>query len=757
MFTEPKRRHNGQPQACEPCRKAKIRCDHANPKCSRCVRRSLDCVYHPAPLTKPRVPNYFGTTPPAGLLTTPAVINEFHLPIQSHDDINVSAPLSDPGTTASLGTMASSNTSKRKMPFREELGRHETTRFSAIFLENMDSLGPVMLKTMKSNHALDQEPDVTAWPHLELAVRTLLNFPTARTCDMLMTGIHQIHDVWLSPTMIRQCLNQVWTEYDSELGERRTRESVLKVANDIFLNHKKPQVTPKYDAESSFDRDSWINWFGGPYLRWEMIGILFSWAGIAFRCKQEWDPVFDLAEQHGRNRNTAADRMRECAAACIRLCEDNFELNDIMVICMKNSSRLQSIIISDESDRIRVDYGTVRSAFISAGLHRLGPLQEVTPFSQHRASIASSMYYQDKCHSLFNARPPMLNERYCQCPLPLDLCEEDVYGGRGRLTAALARLDSNGWNTDGRIFTTTWLRALAILSPIREGILELSLSVNLKLTKLQIDDLIAQLEKRVASYPPQIQYHSNMEWPLQSTVSFHGRSVHEMYIITRIQLDVLQCKFLLQRLVVSRGLGGGQELFDIARETISVIVSLWLNRDQLQQFHHAFDWIAVSYGMPCAGILCVELLRASNLAPIASGTESLTAATIHESVRLSRSEVVQSLIMFKALLDWIRPTDNNAQLSGKFKEVLQRIIDTLFDSMESTFGAQLQQIPSEGQSQRHYGAQDRRPREQNLSSVTESQHDLDPELITINDMDWLNTVDWTQGSLVEQNNPSFLY
>jgi hypothetical protein len=85
------------------------------------------------------------------------------------------------------------------------------------------------------------------------------------------------------------------------------------------------------------------------YLRWEMIGILFSWAGIAFRCKQEWDPVFELVEQHGRDRNTAADQMRECAAACVRLCEENFELSDIMVICMKNSSRLQSIIINDES------------------------------------------------------------------------------------------------------------------------------------------------------------------------------------------------------------------------------------------------------------------------------------------------------------------------------------------------------------------------------------------------------------------------
>jgi hypothetical protein len=121
------------------------------------------------------------------------------------------------------------------------------------------------------------------------------------------------------------------------------------MANVIFDTYTRPQSTPQCDADGNFGGDNWINWFGGLDLRWEMIGILFSWAGIAFSYKQEWDPVFDLVEQHGRNRNTAADMMRECAAACMRMCDENFELSDTMVICMKSSSRLQSIIISDES------------------------------------------------------------------------------------------------------------------------------------------------------------------------------------------------------------------------------------------------------------------------------------------------------------------------------------------------------------------------------------------------------------------------
>ncbi|PCG99120.1 Hypothetical protein PENO1_054710 [Penicillium occitanis (nom. inval.)] len=663
---------------------------------------------------------------------------------------------------SSLGHSANTynSASKRNSLFQKEVGQHETTRFSAVFFENQDSFGPVIDDVTNSSlqdpaQEPSQEFDVRRrehWPLMELAVNTLLNFPTARTCERLVEGIHYIYDVWVSPTMIQQCLDQVWREYGNCLGEHRTRESVSRMANDLFLNDKKPHTPPDND----FDRTGWINWFAGPLLRWEMIGILFSWAGMAFRHRQEWDPVFNLPEQQGRNRNSAAERMRECASACVRLCEDRFEISDIMVICMKNSIKLQSIIISDESDRIRVDYGTVGSAFITAGLHRLPQLQKLTPYSQYRACIASSMYYLDKCESLFNARPPMLSRHFCQYPLPLDLCEEDVYGGRERLELALARLDSNGWNTAGRIFTTTWLRALAMLSPIREGILELSLRINQQFTKEEVEDLVAQLRRIVASYPPHIRYDRNLEWPSNLSSGSQARSAHQVYIINRIQLDVLQCHFLLQRLLVSRKFNGGQDLFDIAQEALSIITSLWLHRDQLQDVTHAFDWISVSYGMPCAGILCIELLRASNLAPPSPATESSTSDVIHAPVQLSRSQVIQSLTMYKALLDWIRPTDNNAQLSSKLSKVLQRIIDTVFDSLGPLHGVQTQHSPNEQYYQRQYEMHDQQS--QNLATSIDAEHDfdLDPALIASNDMDWLNTIDWTQGGWLEQSNQPFL-
>lgn len=113
--------------------------------------------------------------------------------------------------------------------------------------------------------------------------------------------------------------------------------------------------------------------------------------------------------------------------------------------------------------------------------------------------------------------------------------------------------------------------------------------------------------------------------------------------------------------------------------------------------------------------------------------------------------------MFRALLDWIRPTDNNAQLSKKFKTVIQRIIDAVFDSLDSSCGMQTQEMPSEQQSQRHYGPQDQQSPGQNPPTATGREHDIDTDMIAFNDMDWLNTVDWTQGGWLEQSNPPFSY
>lgn len=175
----------------------------------------------------------------------------------------------------------------------------------------------------------------------ELAINTLMNFPTARMCEVLVEQLPFMDDIWLSQIMIRHCLTQIWTEYGEHLAEQRRSDSISQMASNLTDNTR-PVI--RFD-----EHDQWHNWFSGPHIRWEMVGMVFAFAGFACKHLQEWDSFFHLPEVQGMNRTTAADKMRECAHACIQLCNDT-ETSDLLVVLMKNVTKLQSMVVHDESE-----------------------------------------------------------------------------------------------------------------------------------------------------------------------------------------------------------------------------------------------------------------------------------------------------------------------------------------------------------------------------------------------------------------------
>ena len=342
MPRQPLTRRNGQPRACELCRKSKIRCDHATPNCGRCVRRGLLCIYHPAPMTKSR--DLQSGTPSTSLGASP---EETDPSPQSRDE-SVSSPYPPQNSVTSINDPPS-----RVSLFLKPPTTYSTTRFSAVFFENQASFDPALLGVAEDGGSsvsrtatsiLTKQPsgdeEATINTQVQLGMAVLLGFPTLKTCELLLEQLNSIHDVWVSPTMVRQCLDQVWFEFGYYLSPPRSAENLARMASSICNNSKQRIYMD--------DKVSWHNWFGGPRLRWEMFSILFCFFGMAFKHFQEWDPVFDLPEQQGRNRNTAANKMKECAAECLKLCE-NTEFSDIDVCAIKNISKLQSHILSDES------------------------------------------------------------------------------------------------------------------------------------------------------------------------------------------------------------------------------------------------------------------------------------------------------------------------------------------------------------------------------------------------------------------------
>lgn len=115
----------------------------------------------------------------------------------------------------------------------------------------------------------------------------------------------------------------------------------------------------------------------------------------------------------------------------------------------------------------------------------------------------------------------------------------------------------------------------------------------------------------------------------------------------------------------------------------------------------------MAYGIPCAGVICVQLLKQ------AAGNSDL---------QLSRSDAIQKLTMFIGFLEWIRPTDGNFQLAGRLRKVVRSILDRVLDPpSKETLGSEMMEMQ------------------------------VDPMLAPFAEMDWLNTIDWTQGSWTEFN------
>lgn len=116
------------------------------------------------------------------------------------------------------------------------------------------------------------------------------------------------------------------------------------------------------------------------------------------------------------------------------------------------------------------------------------------------------------------------------------------------------------------------------------------------------------------------------------------------------------------------------------------------------------------YGIPSAGVICVELLSKQSAA--------------HHHPNFSRSDAIQKLTLFIGFLEWIRPTDGNYRLAGRLRKVIRRVLDHVLEP----------------------------PNTQSDAPVSTIDPPFDPTLIdppdNLNDMDWLSSIDWTHGSWI---------
>ena len=331
------RRRNGKQQACEPCRKAKIACDHTLPICDRCKRRKVAsrCVYVDAPMTRSPVE---------------ARKNSIHIPLTPTTGSSVSprVPLSTPD---SKPTVISG-------PFIKSGGFFGPTSFSAVFLENRENLGNDDIQI--SNDSLpDPTPDESLQsqtflmlasnefrgpPRVALGAKVLRALPDHHTCKFLLEWYFEnTHECTFHKPSLMTVATSVWNTYGKYLKEPRRLGDLEHISSQLCQNAE--TALPEFE-----DYDNWLASFCGTNLRWETLGAVFGALTSATLSLPERDAFFCTQRGQRKNRKHFAMEMKDCVQTCLTLSNYLDLINMQMVCLLAKNLILQTVLSGDTSE-----------------------------------------------------------------------------------------------------------------------------------------------------------------------------------------------------------------------------------------------------------------------------------------------------------------------------------------------------------------------------------------------------------------------
>jgi Fungal Zn(2)-Cys(6) binuclear cluster domain len=307
----PPLRRNGQQAACEPCRKAKLRCDHALPVCSRCKKRRTptQCVVLATPITKSPLP----TTVPS---------------------------------KASSQTL--SQVSNPAFGVEIRVGPRHDSKWSSF--ESSGFLGPTSFSATVQHDSLGDEPkiasdanaemDVEKAEQLRIGVQVLMRLPEEEACQVLMEWyLDNVVVVGVHKLSRRMTLKALWLAYGHLLRGQRNAVELEVIARDVLRNGR-------VSLKQVDDPLEWIASFSGANTRWEVIGLLFVAFAYALLSLPENELSLILREK-GRDRNALVAEMKSCIEACVELCRNS--LNNLVCNLLYFNMLLETILSGDSS------------------------------------------------------------------------------------------------------------------------------------------------------------------------------------------------------------------------------------------------------------------------------------------------------------------------------------------------------------------------------------------------------------------------
>lgn len=292
-------RRNGQLFSCEPCRKSKLRCDHTSPVCGRCVRRNKQhlCIYHPAPLTRSALPRE---------------------PRRRHMEKTSSE-------------VSSENWSQKKASVSTP-GFLGHTSYSDAFTDNGSDLSLVGLSSPSDCVQVDTQ-------RIQLGAQVLVQLkylPLYRDLALARFKVWKGWSLgWPLMDMILRITKEMWDEAEKEESDENQR--ALLLSRRLFENYTEPMEIRPETSPHEF-----ASIIAG---RWETVGLLFTFTGIAMGYVFGDDPMF---KKHGWPESKS---MANTAAAvgdlCLQFCDSAGIMNDVVCWLHLQHTSLLSTVYGD--------------------------------------------------------------------------------------------------------------------------------------------------------------------------------------------------------------------------------------------------------------------------------------------------------------------------------------------------------------------------------------------------------------------------
>lgn len=314
------RRRNGRKQACEPCRRRKVACDHSVPVCQRCRRRNTtnDCVYLPQ---------------------EPSVAPSRR--IRSRDTLRSEAHVLTPSASEETSLPNSA----------DDTGYLGATSFSAVFEETRNTLASgqasptVTEESSVLGTAIAQPRSLLSQSKLAKAVAVLKSIPDKHTSYILFRRHVNPNDGWcrLAGEML---LDTIWTSFGRLLGGERCTADLTVLANKISSNSSQSL------KEDYWDPEEWFQSFSGESLRWEALGILFTYWSLGTLAFSDSNAL----GLEGFDRKAMFRCYKENAWACAELVRDTCASNGLLLYLLYKHSLLEGMTSGDASKSLTADY-----------------------------------------------------------------------------------------------------------------------------------------------------------------------------------------------------------------------------------------------------------------------------------------------------------------------------------------------------------------------------------------------------------------